>query len=118
MADLKVYTYRKCSTCRKALDWLDEQAINYRELPVRESPPTRKDLKLALQTTGNIRKILNTSSQDYRDLGLKDKLGTLSESEVFGLLQENGNLVKRPFVVADGQAFAGFKADEWSARLQ
>ena len=29
---MKVLVYRKCSTCMKALKWLDEHNINYEEL--------------------------------------------------------------------------------------
>jgi arsenate reductase len=117
MAQLKVYIYAKCSTCRKALKWLDEQGLPYETAPVRETPPSLAELKRGLKESGNIRKLLNTSSQDYRDLGLKDRLDTLSPDEIFALLQENGNLVKRPFVVHGKSAFAGFKADEWAERL-
>lgn len=117
MADMKVYVYRNCSTCRKALKWLDEHGLAYRELPIRETPPSVDELERGLRATGSIRKILNTSSQDYRDAGLKDKLDSLSNEAVFSLLQENGNLVKRPYVVAGNGAFAGFKPDDWAARL-
>jgi len=117
MAAIKVYCYTKCGTCRKALQWLAGQKIPYEERAIRETPPPPAELKLALKTEGNLRKLLNTSSQDYRDLGLKDKLDSMTESEVFALLQENGNLVKRPFVVAKGIAWAGFSPDIWQQRL-
>ena len=117
MAAAKVYLYKKCGTCRNAVKWLGEQGIAYKELAIRETPPSPTELALALKTEGNIRKILNTSSQDYRDLGLKDKLDSLTEDQVFELLQENGNLVKRPFVVASGKAWAGFKPDAWKLRF-
>jgi arsenate reductase len=117
MARLKVYIYSKCSTCRNALKWLDEKGVSYETAPIRETPPSPVELERALKASGNIRKLLNTSSQDYRDLGLKDRLDSLSNAEVFALLQENGNLVKRPFVVTGKTAFSGFKADEWAERL-
>jgi arsenate reductase len=117
MAELKVYLYANCGTCRKATKWLDERALPYKALAIRETPPSIAELQRALESTGNIRKILNTSSQDYRDLGLKEKLDNMPEEEVFALLQQNGNLVKRPFVVAGDKAWAGFNADSWEASL-
>lgn len=117
MVDLKVYCYVKCGTCRKALGWLKERGIAYKELPVRETPPTLAELKRALRETGNIRKLINTSSQDYRELGLKDKLAEMQPEEVFALLRENGNLVKRPFVVFGDTAWAGFRPADWEQRL-
>ncbi len=117
MAEIKVYCYVKCGTCRKALKWLHEEEIPYKELPIRETPPSLAELKKGLKTEGNIRKIINTSSKDYRDLGLKDKLADMKPEDVFALLQKNGNLVKRPFVVANGIAWAGFKPEVWKERL-
>jgi arsenate reductase len=117
MAEIKVYCYVKCGTCRKALKWLQEQKIPYKELPIRETPPSLAELKKGLKTEGNIRKIINTSSQDYRELGLKDRLDDMKPEDVFALLRENGNLVKRPFVVANGTAWAGFNPDVWKEHL-
>jgi arsenate reductase len=117
MSGLKVYCYVRCGTCRKALKWLDERGITYQELPVRETPPSVAELQMALKSDSNIRKLINTSSKDYREIGLKDKLDDLSADEVFGLLQENGNLVKRPFVVSGNSAWAGFNEDVWEQRL-
>ena len=117
MAEIKVYCYVKCGTCRKALKWLQENGIAYRELPVRETPPSVTELEKALKTEGSIRKIINTSSKDYRELGLKDRLENMTADQVFDLLRKNGNLVKRPFVVAGATAWAGFKPEVWAERL-
>jgi arsenate reductase len=117
MAAIKVYVYAKCGTCRKAIKWLHGHGIAFDEKAIRETPPPPAELAMALKTDGNIRKILNTSSQDYRDLGLEEKLDGMSDDQVFALLQKNGNLVKRPFVVAGNTAWAGFKEDIWRERL-
>jgi arsenate reductase len=117
MADLKVYLYTKCSTCRNASQWLADYGITHKKLAIRETPPSVEELHLGLKTMGSIRKLLNTSSQDYRDLGLKDKLDDMEPDEVFSLMQENGNLVKRPYVVSGKEAWAGFKPDIWAEKL-
>jgi len=117
MADLKVYLYTKCSTCRSASQWLEDYGIPHDKLAIRETPPSVEELHLGLKTQGNIRKLLNTSSKDYRDLGLKDKLDSMSPDEVFVLMQENGNLVKRPFVVSGKEAWAGFRPEIWAEKL-
>ena len=117
MSETRVYCYANCGTCRKALKWLDGQGITYRELPIRETPPSVAELRLALRELGTIRKLINTSSQDYRELGLKDRLEGMETEAVFALLRENGNLVKRPFVVANGTAWTGFREADWEARL-
>jgi len=115
---VKIYTYAKCSTCRKALQWLDAHGIKYKNLPIRETPPSPAELKKMLKAQDDqIRKLLNTSSQDYRDLGLKNKLDTMPPDEVFALMQKNGNLVKRPFVIGKDVFLTGFRENEWKAAL-
>ena len=117
MPGLKVYCYAKCGTCRKALKWLQARDIEYSELAIRETPPSLDEPRAALRTEGNIRKLINTSSKDYREAGLKDKLDTMSPDAVFALLRENGNLVKRPFVVRGKSAWAGFQEAVWKEHL-
>lgn len=119
---LVVYTYAGCDSCRRAVKWLRTHQIVFSEKPIRETPPSPAELRtmLALQE-GQMRKLFNTSGQDYRAQKLGDKLATLSEVEAIGLLATNGNLVKRPFALGQGTAGAiglvGFKADLWSAAL-
>ncbi len=111
---LTVYGYQKCSTCRDALKWLTSRGIAHEVKAIRETPPTVAELKAMLEATGGeIRKIFNTSGMDYRAMGLKDRLPAMGEEEAFALLQGNGNLVKRPFVIGDGKALVGFKETEW-----
>ncbi|MEM6885122.1 MAG: Spx/MgsR family RNA polymerase-binding regulatory protein [Verrucomicrobiota bacterium] len=115
---MKIYTYAKCSTCRNALKWLDSKNISYKNLPIRETPPSVAELKKMLKAyDGNIRRLLNTSSKDYRELGIKDQLDDMKAEDVFTLMQQNGNLVKRPFVIDKDAMITGFKADEWQEKL-
>jgi len=111
---LKVYEYAKCSTCRKARQWLDDHGQRYERVPIRETPPTPHELQVALNRyEGNIKRLINTSSADYRESGLKDELDQLTPEEVFERLQQNGNLVKRPFLISEQVCLAGFKEAEW-----
>ena len=115
---LKIYTYKKCSTCRKATKWLEERGIEYEELPIRETPPPSGELRTMLKARGGeLRRLFNTSSQDYRDAGLKDRLEGMGETEAFAVLHETGNLVKRPFLIGDGVAINGFREPEWAEAL-
>ena len=116
---LRVYCYEKCSTCRKALKWLVEHDLGFELKAIRETPPTQDELaKMLAVYGGEIRRLFNTSSQDYRDAGLKDRLTSMSSNAAFDLLRGNGNLVKRPFVVgSDGTALVGFDPDRWAQVL-
>ena len=113
-----VYTYNKCSTCRRAVAWLRERGVEFDERPIRETPPTENELRIVLSVyDGNLRRLFNTSGQDYRKLGLKERLPSIDEAEAIRLLSENGNLVRRPFMLAGGKGGAGFKEAEWQALL-
>ena len=111
---MKLYLYEKCETCRKAIRWLDEKKIKYQAIPIREKPPNKKELKAMLKNHGgNLKKLFNTSSKDYRDPDLKAKLPKLTEREVIDLLNKQGNLIKRPFLVGEAKLLQGFKPDLW-----
>lgn len=111
---LKVYEYKNCGTCRKALKFLDSKKVSYEKLPIRETPPTRTELKKMLKAVGgDSKKLFNTSGGDYKELGLKDKLAKMPVEEQLELLSNNGNLVKRPFVISDTICIVGFKEEDW-----
>lgn len=115
---LTVYVYLKCSTCRDALKWLDRHRVKYTAKPIRETPPSRKELETALKLMGgSIRGLFNTSGKDYRAQGLAERLPGMGDDEAIGLLTSNGNLVKRPFVIGNNTALAGFKPELWSKAL-
>lgn len=117
---LKVYQYSGCSTCKNAIKWLKAHAIPFDELAIRETPPSLTELKAMLAAhSDDLRRLFNTSGQDYRSLGLKDKLPGMSTSAALKLLAENGNLVKRPFAIdtANKIYLVGFKEDEWKLAL-
>ena len=110
---LKVYAYSKCGTCRKALTFLRARKIAFQEIAIRQTPPSPSELKAMLNARGAIRKLFNTSGADCKALGLSAKLASMSEAEAIGLLADNGNLVKRPFVSGDGVNLVGFDEVEW-----
>lgn len=119
MKTLRIYTYANCSTCRKAVKWLDAHGLPYEEIAIRETPPTTAELRTILAAQGGeLRKLFNTSGRDYRELKLGEKLAALSEADALRLLAGNGNLVKRPFLLGStGVALVGFAEPAWRAAL-
>lgn len=116
---LKIYEYKGCSTCRNALKFLDDKGLPYSKVAIRETPPSKKELKMMLKFLGGqIKKLFNVSGQDYRAMGLKDKIDEMSEEEALELLSQNGNLVKRPFAYNEQLGLVGFKAEEWNRFLK
>ena len=113
---MKIYTYAKCDTCRKAVKWLQARAIVFTEIPIREQAPTEAELRRMLAIyAGDLKRLFNTSGGDYRALKLGEKLPAMSEAEAIDLLAGNGNLVKRPFLLTERAGLVGFKEAEWEA---
>jgi arsenate reductase len=115
---MKIYTYKNCDSCRKALKWLRGRGVEFEEKAIRGTPPNEAELKKMLgYYDGEVRRLFNTSGKDYREGKYKERLATMSEGEVFAELGANGNLVKRPFLLGDGFGLVGFKEAEWADRL-
>ena len=111
--------YPKCSTCRKAKKWLDEQGIAYTDRHIVDNNPTADELRAWIATSGlPIRRFFNTSGMKYRELGMKDRFAVgITEDECLELLSQDGMLVKRPLVIGDGFVLVGFKQAEWERQL-
>lgn len=102
--------YDGCSTCKKAKKWLKDNGFDFEDRPIKENPPTVSELNEWIPKSGfEIKKWFNTSGQRYRELGLKDKIGSMSEDEIKSLLSSDGMLVKRPIIVTENSVTTGFK---------
>ena len=113
-----VLVYRKCSTCLKALKWLEEHQVDFEERPIVEQNPSYEELKEWYEKSGlPLKKFFNTSGLLYKDMKLKDKLPTMSEEEQLQLLATNGMLVKRPLVIGEDYVLTGFKEVEWNEKM-
>ena len=116
---MTVLCYSKCSTCKKALGWLDSQKINYALRDIKEQNPSYEELELWWKRSGlPLKKFFNTSGLQYKALQLKDKLPTMSEEEQLRLLASDGMLVKRPLLVKDDAVLTGFRQAEWEEAVK
>ena len=115
---IQVYEYEGCSTCRKALKFLDARGVAYRVVPIVETPPSKAELKAMLKFAGELRRLFNTSGVLYREMGVGEKLKTLSEDDALALLAKHGKLVKRPFVLLKDRGLLGFKEAEWKTAFR
>ena len=115
---MKVLVYRKCSTCQKALKWLDAHGISFEERAMVEEHPTYEELKEWYEKSGMpLKKFFNTSGNLYKQMNLKDKLKDMSEEEHLKLLATDGMLVKRPLVVGTDFVLTGFREKEWEEKM-
>lgn len=111
--------YPKCSTCQKALAWLESQKLDFEQRDIKENNPTKEELECWWRISGlPLKRFFNTSGLLYKSMGLKDKLPTMSEEEQLVLLASDGMLVKRPILVRDDAVLVGFRLGEWEERLK
>jgi len=114
----RIYLYKNCDTCRKAVKFLQSHGVAFQEIPIRETPPSKAELEQMLRACGGeLRRLFNTSGLDYKALNMKEKLPGLSEKEALELLSKNGNLVKRPFLIGSKIALVGFDGAAWTKAL-
>lgn len=115
---VSVLCYPKCSTCQKALKWLDEKGVQYILRNIKEENPSEEELSYWYKNSGlPLKRFFNTSGLLYKSMELKDKLPTMSEDEQLKLLSSDGMLVKRPLLVSENFVLTGFKEKEWEENL-
>lgn len=110
--------YPKCSTCKKAEQYLQAKGLSFTVRDIKTDNPTADELRTWHEASGlPLKRFFNTSGILYKQLGLKDKLPTMSEDEQLELLASDGMLVKRPLVIYDGGVLVGFKQAEYDEKL-
>ena len=112
------YSYPKCSTCRKASKWLDQNNINYQLIDIVKEPPSKKFLELAfIQFSLDIKKIFNTRGKSYKSIGID--ILDLTQKKNIELLSNDGKLIKRPFlIINESKLILGFNESEYIANLK
>lgn len=115
---IKIYGYSKCSTVKKAKDWLKENNLEFEDIEMVKTPPTKEELNEIYKISGyDIKKFFNTSGVRYRELGLKDIVKSESDDKLLGILSSDGMLIKRPIAFDGKNVVIGFKPDEWAKKL-
>lgn len=111
---IQLIQYPKCTTCKKAQKWLNDNEVEYENIHIVEQTPSKEQLKAYYKASGlPLKKFFNTSGMKYRELGLKDKLATMSEDEQLELLASDGMLIKRPIVTDGKKLTLGFKESDF-----
>lgn len=107
--------YPKCSTCKKAKKYLDNNNINYEERNIKENNPSKDELNRWIKKYDiEIKKLFNTSGIKYRELNLKEKLPSMTYEGKIDILSSDGMLLKRPILITDKKIIIGFKEKEYN----
>jgi arsenate reductase len=112
-----LYSYLKCSTCRKAAKWLESKYLEFQLIDLVKEPPLVNYLNLALeQFSDDKKKIFNTRGKAFKTLDID--IYSLSREEIIQLLLSDGKLVKRPFLIYEGKkVILGFNEIEYAKQF-
>ena len=79
--------YPKCSTCKKAKKWLEENNVEFVDRNIVIETPTIEELSKWIEKSGQeIKKWFNTCGLKYKELNLKEKLADMNDKEKIELL--------------------------------
>lgn len=107
--------YPKCSTCKRAKKYLEDNSVNFIERNIITETPTKVELKEWIEKFNfPLEKLYNTSGMKYRELNLKEKRKNMSVEEQIELLCSDGMLLKRPILITENTMLTGFKELEWN----
>jgi Spx/MgsR family transcriptional regulator len=105
---LKLYGLSKCSTCQKAIDWLDEHKIKHSFSDVKEDPVTKDQVAGWSKALGGWEKMINRAGYTWRGLP-PEKTANLTEAKAVALAVANPSLIRRPLIEhKDGSVTVGF----------
>ena len=94
---LKLYGLRTCSTCAKAMAWLDAQGLAYRFFDVKEHRPSADQITAWSKALGGWEKLINRSSMTWRGLSQAAR-EDLTEPRAGMLGTEHPALIRRPLI--------------------
>jgi arsenate reductase len=115
---ITVYQYPKCSTCRKAMKWLDARGVKYRANDLVAEPIALNVLRELHERSGlPLRRFFNSSGESYRKGNFGTRLAQMSDAEQLRALAADGKLVKRPIIDAGKTVLVGFDEDAYERAL-
>jgi arsenate reductase (glutaredoxin) len=105
---MKVYGLKKCSTCQKALAFLDDRNVSYDFTDHSDTPPTQAQSAAWSQALGGWEKMINRAGYTWRGLPTAETEG-LTEAKAVALAVAHPSLIRRPLIQHDdGSITVGF----------
>jgi len=109
MAEVELYGLPYCTTCQKALRYLEEKGVSVRSFRnLKEEPLSMDEVRALAQKVGGADALFSRRALKYRAMGLHER--TLSDDDLLRLMTEEYTFVTRPVIVRGDRATAGFSA--------
>lgn len=111
---MKIWGIKNCQSVKKALDFLEQNGMEYEFVDYKKNPPSLDDLARWVEKVG-IESVLNHKGRTYKDLGVKEmNLDTQGKIE---LMRENPTLIKRPVLEIGEECYFGFDEKKYEEIL-
>ena len=105
---LKLFGLKKCTTCQKAVAWLDQKKLSYSFTDVKEDGLTKTQVSQWAKAVGGWEKLINRAGYTWR--GLKPaETADLTEAKAIALAVKYPSLIRRPLIeYKNGTVTTGF----------
>jgi arsenate reductase len=104
-----VYWLPYCTTCQKAVAYLEEKGIPIRgDHNLKEQPLSEDEIRALAEKVGGVEKLFSKRAMKYRHMGLHEQ--QLSDDDLVRLMAQEYTFVTRPVLVRGDRATAGFSA--------
>jgi len=106
----KVYYNPRCITCRRAIDRLKVNKIEFELQDFFKERLSKEEIKSLLKTAGlSARDALRKKDKMYKELKLEEK--NYSDDELIELMEKYPSLILRPIIVKDNKAVIANKPE-------
>lgn len=106
-----IYTTPSCTSCRKAVAWLKEHNIPFKEQNLFKQKLTREQLKEILSLSENgTDDVISQKSKAFQHV--KKDIDNYTLDELFTLMIENPTIMKRPILIDEKRLEVGFNQED------
>jgi len=107
MKDVTFYWSPNCTTCQKAKRRLERHRVSVTTFrDIKEEPLEREEVEKLVKTLGGASELFSRRAVKYREMKLNER--DLSDAEMIDLMTTDYTFLKRPILVVNGQATAGY----------
>lgn len=109
MDETILYRLPHCSTCKKASEYLNNKGVSIARFQnIKEVPLSRENIEKLAEMLGGAENLFSRRAIKYREMRLNER--ELSTDEMLDLMSEEYTFIKRPVLVINQKAIAGFSA--------
>lgn len=106
-----LYMSKKCSSCKKAKEWLEQNRIEYVERNIFKDTLTKEEVKTLIRMTEDgTDEIISTRSNVYQEIG--SELEGMQLQQLYQVIIENPSLLRRPLILDEKRLVVGYNEEE------